>query len=182
VSEGITSIPDLLRRFVAAPHSADVAVDNIAVTLQTNDPDLVSAILRAHADDESPCTTRLCMRLIRDDAAPSGGLYPTFLSSWPLGTLSLGPGTVIAIDCERCEIMGFIADSVPAERVVRELIPMLFDFFHNGGSRLQESVPKTAHDGSVASIDESKCETKTRRSAGAHGCNSQKSDISESEA
>jgi len=48
----------------------------------------------------------LCMRLIRDDAAPSGGLYPTFLSSWPLGTLSLGPGTVIGSnasvgrDCE----------------------------------------------------------------------------------
>jgi hypothetical protein len=167
VSEGLTSIPDLLRRFVEAPHSADVAVGDIAVTLQTNAPDLVSAMLRGQADAKEPCTTQLCMRLIRDDAAPSGGLYPTFLSSWPLGTLLLGPGTVIAIDCERREIMGFIADSVPAERVLRELIPMLFDFFH---------------DGSVASIDKSKCETDTLRSPRAHACNSQKSDISEIEA
>ena len=72
MSEENTSIPDLLRRFVAAPHSADVAVGNIAVTLQTNDPDLVSAMLRAHADDKGPYTSRLFMRLIRDDAARSG--------------------------------------------------------------------------------------------------------------
>lgn len=151
----MTSIPDLLRRFVAAPHSGEVAVGDIAVTLQTNDPGIVSAMLRAHVDGKGPSTSRLFMRLIRDDAAPSGALYQTFLSSWPLGTLALGPGTVIAIDCERREIMGFIADSVPAERVVKELLPRLFDFLLTGEA--------------------------ARRSAGGLARNSQKSDISEIE-
>jgi hypothetical protein len=155
VSEENTSIPDLLRRFVAAPHSAEVAVGNIAVTLQTNDPGLVSAMLRAHDDDKGPYTSRLFMRLIRDDAAPSGALSQTFLSSWPLGTLALGPGTVIAIDCERREVIGFIADSVPADRVVKELIPTLFDFLLTGEA--------------------------SGRSQGGLARNSQKSDISEIE-
>lgn len=132
MSEGITSIPDLLRRFVAASHWAEVGVGDIAVTLQTNDPGIASAILRAHGDDKGPYTSRLFMRLIRDDAAPSGALYQTFLSSWPLGTLSFGPGTVLAIDCERREIVGFISDSVPAERVVKEFLPTLFDFLLTG--------------------------------------------------
>ena len=39
---------------------------------------------------------------------------------------------MIAIDCERREIVGFVADSVPAERVVKGLIPTLFDFLLTG--------------------------------------------------
>jgi hypothetical protein len=155
VSESITSIPDLLQRFVDAPHSAETTVRDFAVTVQTNDPDLVPAILSAHADAKGPYTTRLAMRLIRDDAGPSGALYATFLSSWPVGTLSLGAGTVMAIDCERREIMGFIAGSVPAERVVKELIPMLFDFLLTGeaSGRSQGELARNSQKSDISEIE-----------------------------
>ena len=134
MNDAVIGVPDLLRRFVPTPHSAIVTVRDIEVTLQTNDPEFVSVMQSAPAASEVPHPKRLLMTLVRDDTAPSGDSYLTFLPLWPLGTLSLGQGTVLAIDCERREVIGFIANPVAAERVANELFPILLDFLEKGGA------------------------------------------------
>lgn len=125
-----TEIPDLLRRFVPTPHWATSTLGDVEITLQTNDVEFIGEMRRAeHASHNGVCVTCLSVRLVRDLDAPRDVSQKTFLSAWPLGVLSLGPGTVLAIDCERHEVLGFVAGGIPAAHVVGQLLPMLFNYY-----------------------------------------------------
>jgi hypothetical protein len=133
MSNGSAGVPDLLRRFAPAPYCASLAIGDAAIELRTNDVDLLAAMRRAAlAHTNGQHATSLFVKVIRDCDAPSVGSQLTLLSAWPLATLLLGTGTVLTIDCERHEIVGFLAPAVAAERFVHELLPMLLDFLRRG--------------------------------------------------
>jgi hypothetical protein len=89
------------------------------VKVETNDPSIVEAMRRvtappSHENQDPPYFGKL----IRDDMAPCGGREVTILSFGPLSTVLLGAGTVIFIDRERREMLGFIAPDVPTRQFV----------------------------------------------------------------
>jgi hypothetical protein len=132
-------IPDLLRRFVAAPHLCNFFAGGTSVRLETNDPSIITALrsVTAFLSDENG-KAPYYWKLIRDEAAPCGGRQVTILSSGPLNTLLLGTGTAIAIDRERREVLGFIAPDVPAEEFATRwlsLITRLLVTSESGASR-----------------------------------------------
>jgi hypothetical protein len=136
VSTTETNVPDLLRRFAPAPHRARVVIGEIEFAVQSNDPEVVAAIQRAgFGGRKERHSTVLAMKVIRDRCAPRDSSNLTILSSWPLTTLLIGTGTVLTLDCERCEIMGFLAPTVPADRFVDELLPLLLDRLRRSKSR-----------------------------------------------
>jgi len=126
MSAGNTLVPDLLRRFVPARHVSNILAGNICVRLETNDPLIIAAMARIAAP---PCQENAKLsfswRLIRDEEAPCGGQEVTILSSGPLSTLLLGAGTVIVVDRERCEVLGFIAADVAEKELTRIWFPLL---------------------------------------------------------
>jgi hypothetical protein len=64
-------------------------------------------------------------KLIRDEAAQCGGREITILSSGPLSTLLLGMGTVIAVDRELREVLGFIAPDMSSKEIVTSWLPII---------------------------------------------------------
>jgi hypothetical protein len=123
-----TNVPDLLQRFATAPHRAQVVIGTIEIAVQSNDPDVIAAIQRACISGGSErYSTFLAMKVIRDRSAPHDGSNLTVLSVGPLTTLLVGTGSVLTLDCERCEILGFLAPPVSADRFVNELLPLLLD-------------------------------------------------------
>jgi hypothetical protein len=119
MSSGNTAVPDLLRRFVHAPHVFNVFAGDTRVRVETNDPSIVEAMRSvtappSHENQDPP----YFWKLIRDEAAPCGGREVTILSFGPLSTVLIGNGTVIAIDRERREVLGFIAPDVPTRQFV----------------------------------------------------------------
>jgi hypothetical protein len=127
VSAAAASVPDLLRRFVDAPYRATVQIGSIEVVLQTNEADLATALQRVSATQSTEnCTTSVFMKIIRDHDAPLNGSDVTVVSSWPVTTLLLGAGSVIAIDCERRQVLGFLAAPVSAEQFIEQLVPIIF--------------------------------------------------------
>jgi hypothetical protein len=121
-----TSAPDLLRRFVPAPHVCNLFAGGSCVRLETNDPSIVTAMrsVTAPSPNENGRVS-YSWKLIRDEEGPSGGREITILSSGPLSTLLLSMGTVIAIDRERREVLGFIAPDVSAEEFVSSWLPLI---------------------------------------------------------
>ena len=121
-----TSAPDLLRRFVPSPHVCNLLAGDTCVRLETNDPSIVAAMSNIASPSLEENREVSCFwKLIRDEEAPSGGREITILSSGPLSTLRLGMGTVIAIDRERREVLGFIAPDVSAEEFVTSWLPLI---------------------------------------------------------
>ena len=133
------SIPDLLRRFAPAPHCASAMIGDIELELHTNDATLVAALRRAGTrnKNEGPAGS-LRVKVIRDCDAPSGGSDETILSAWPLNILLVGTGTMLAMDCERREIIGFVAPAITGERFL-QLLLMLLEYLHNGTARTAHS-------------------------------------------
>lgn len=117
-------IPDLLRRFVAAPHKATGCCGDSRIALQTNDPELASALAVRDISSNEPS---LNVRIIRDEAAPLGVSNVTLLEAWPLTTLQWGTGTVLTLDHERCEALGFLASSVSNQQFLDEVLPTLLN-------------------------------------------------------
>jgi hypothetical protein len=156
-----TGVPDLLRRFTPAPHCVRVRFRQFDINLQTNDAELAVAMEPAvGAQTKGSNPPSLLMRVIRDDEAPSSSSQLTRVTCGPLVTLLLGAGTMLTMDCERYELLGFLAPAVPVERVLEELLPLLLDCLNGGTS----STGRTQTGDSPAGA-------RTR-------CNSQKSDKS----
>jgi hypothetical protein len=130
-----SSIPDLLRRFAPAAHELCASVDGIVVSLRTNDFDIGIAFENAGAQhrDVGP-EQAVLVKVIRDDDAPIGQADVTVVTSWPLVTILRGSGTMICLDCERREILGFVATDVSAEEFVSRLLPLALQ-------RLQNEMP-----------------------------------------
>jgi len=129
MSRGSTLAPDLLRRFVPAPHVSNVFAGDTCVRLETNDPSIVAAMPNVTASSaEENAEVSYFWKLIRDEEAPCGGREVTIFSFGPLSTLLLGAGTVIAVDRERREVLGFIAPDVGAKELVTSWLPLILNF------------------------------------------------------
>jgi hypothetical protein len=126
MSSGNTLVPDLLRRFVPTPHVFNFLAGESCVRLETNDPSIVAAMRSGTAlSSDGNRGLSYSWKLIRDEAAPCGGQEVTILSFGPLSTVLLGAGTVIAIDRERWEVLGFIAPDVPSKQFVTNWLPLI---------------------------------------------------------
>jgi hypothetical protein len=134
------SVPDLLRRFISTPHRARVLLGDAELAAETNDLALL-IVMRQAATAESNDRLRrtLRMKLVRDPDAPCDCTHVTVIRAWPLLTLLAGTGTVLSLDLERDEILGFVAADVSAERIWEELLPMLLMPFSQAPSPERES-------------------------------------------
>lgn len=129
-------VPDLLRRFVRTPHISSFCIGGTWVRLETNDLTLTSTIQSMTAGCETENRGEVShWKLIRDEQAPCGGREVTVLSSEPIGTLLLGFGTVIAVDRERREILGFIAPDVTGRVFMAIVLPLILRFLRTPGTR-----------------------------------------------
>ena len=121
-------VPDLLRRFVPTPHSCVFRIGNSYARLKTNDPTLADTIQKAKVcRGKSDAPEGSEWKLIRDNQAPCGGREVSSFSAGPIGTLLLGPGTLIAVDRERREILGFIAPDISGEEFAAIALPLILD-------------------------------------------------------
>lgn len=128
----VDGVPDLLRRYIATPYISTVFTDAGFVTLETNDMDLSDTIRH----ELSRCTEHRSghddygsqqWKLIRDDAAPRGGDQVTILSTMTLQTLLFGNGTIITVDRERREVLGFIAPDVTTPVFSADVLPLILN-------------------------------------------------------
>lgn len=126
MSPEASHVPDLLRRFVAAPNSFVFRIGGTYARLETNDPTLAETIQSATACREnSDAQEDSDWKLIRDEQAPCGGKEVSVLSATPVGTVLLGRGTVIAVDRERREVLGFIAPDISGEELTAIVLPVV---------------------------------------------------------
>ena len=136
MSTETSNVPDLLRRFVATPNSSVFRIGSTYARLETNDPTLADTIQSATVCHEnSDAQKDSDWKLIRDEQAPCGGKEVSVLSATPIGTVLLGPGTVIAVDRERHEVLGFIAPDISGEEFAAIALPLILS--------LLDSTPNT---------------------------------------
>jgi hypothetical protein len=103
-------------------------VEGILLTVQTNDSQIVMEMPPSCAREiKSHIRRPVLVRVFRDDEAPTTGSEIVTLIAGPLVTLLVGTGTMLVLDCERREILGFLSPSVSAERFARELLPVLLN-------------------------------------------------------
>jgi hypothetical protein len=129
-------VPDLLRRFVETPYTESFMSGDTTIQVETNDPAMISGMRYALSSQSGFETDLLAWKLVRDEAAPSVGKELTVLRSGPLSILRLGMGTLVAVDHERREVMGFIAPDLSAEEFATVLLPEI--------GRLRPPNPRTA--------------------------------------
>ena len=136
MSPETSHVPDLLRRFVATPNSYVFRIGSTYARLKTNDPTLADAIQSATVCQEnSDAQKDSDWKLIRDEQAPCGGKEVSVLSAAPVGTVLLGAGTVIAVDRDRHEVLGFIAPDLSGEKFAAIALPLILS--------LLDSTPNT---------------------------------------
>ena len=136
MSPETSHVPDLLRRFVATPNSSVFRIGSTYARLKTNDPTLADAIQSATVCQEnSDAQTDSDWKLIRDEQAPCGGREVSVLLAAPIGTVLLGHGTVIGVDRERHEVLGFIAPDISGEEFAAIALPLILS--------LLDSTPNT---------------------------------------
>jgi hypothetical protein len=118
--------PDLLRRFVSAPHASRHRVHDSYVCLETNDVEIAMAMRASfNSPPEHDRFPSFLWKLIRDDEAPCGGQEVTILSSGTMSTVFIGPGTVICIDHQRREVLGFLSASISTQEFVSTVMPII---------------------------------------------------------
>ena len=128
MSPETSHVPDMLRRFVATPYSSLFCIGSTYVRLETNDPFLANTIQKATVClEKSDAQEDSDWKLIRDKQAPRGGKEVSVLSAGPIGAVLLGPGTVIAVDRERREVLGFIAPDVSGEEFAAIALPLILN-------------------------------------------------------
>jgi hypothetical protein len=128
VSRTETAVPDLLRRFAPTPQSTKALICGVDVELYSNDVEILARMQPKTGESIGPGSQNLLRaKVVRDHDAPTDASGVTIISAPPLVTLLAGTGTVLVLDCQRREIIGFLASSVSAERFVDELLPTLLD-------------------------------------------------------
>ena len=127
------ALPDLLRRFVPTPYRFEVAFHSAVVVFDTNDPGLLAAF-RASAEQVARVLesnhTFWHWKIVRDYDISQGGYEIFLLNGEMLTTLFQGRGTVLAIDWDRGEVLGFLS----ADASIRQLIETLPDVARRHGS------------------------------------------------
>ncbi len=124
MSSGV-HVPDLLRRFVSAPHVCNLLIGANHVRLETNDPAIATAMRSAAPSPRKDAEFSYFWKLIRDELAPRGGDEVKELSCGPLSTVLLGAGTVVVIDRQQHEVLGFIAPGISAQDLLAVLLPRI---------------------------------------------------------
>jgi hypothetical protein len=71
------------------------------------------------------------LKVIRDQDAPCDGRALTVLSAYPLITLLGDIGTMIVLDCERREALGFLGPELTAEEFAGTLFPLVCKLLAN---------------------------------------------------
>lgn len=124
------AVPDLLHRFTPTPYFAEVVLEGIPLAVHTNDPQIITEMQKGRSHEINLQFSRaVLVRVVRDQDAPVKNSEVTMLSAGPLVTLLVGTGTMLALDCERREVLGFLSSSISPERLVRELLPILLRRF-----------------------------------------------------
>jgi hypothetical protein len=119
-----------LRRFVETPYVVSSKSGEATIRIEANEFVLINKMHGAMVSQEGFGTEILTWKLIRDGAAPGDGKELTILSSGPLNVILAGTGTVIAIDRERRELLGFVAANVSSDEFVTALLPIIFQLSH----------------------------------------------------
>jgi len=127
VSTAVPGVPDLLRRFAPTPYSTRVLIHGVETEFHTDDVEIVAKMQPMTRDSIRCGSQTLLAKVIRDREAPTSDSEVSIISAPPLTTLLVGTGTVLVLDCERREILGFLASSISAARFVDELLPNLLD-------------------------------------------------------
>jgi hypothetical protein len=123
-----TSLPDLLRRFVATPYRFEEVLQSTVVALETNDQGLLTGF-RVRAEElagvlASPSDKYWYWKVIRDYDVFQEDHHRFLLDDETTSTLFLGTGTVVAIDWQRDELLGFVAAGISTQCLVDALIDL----------------------------------------------------------
>ena len=138
-----TGVPDLLRRFAPTPHSTRAWMKGFEIDLSTDDVEIVATMQRTNTPGIGTTPrASLRIRVIRDALSTANSSDVAIISAPPLTTLLLGTDSVLVLDCERREILGFLASSVSAERFADELLPTLLDRLEN--AETAQSIVRTS--------------------------------------
>jgi hypothetical protein len=121
------TVPDLLRRFVETPYAVSFALDDVMVRIETNEFAIVNKMHSAMVTRNGLVTEFSYWKLVRDESAAGDGDELTILSEGPLSTLLSGTGTVITVDRERSEVLGFLARDLSVEKFVTTLLPIILE-------------------------------------------------------
>ena len=120
--------PDLLRRFVPAPYVFSKWDGPNRLFVESNDLEIALSVRRAGIfRRQSNRAGGLLCKLIRDMAGPVDCSEITIVSDGTLRVLYLGRGTILILDHERSELLGFIARNVTIQELVSSLTPALLD-------------------------------------------------------
>lgn len=125
MSATATGVPDLLRRFAPAPYHAQVLIAGVDLEMHTNDVEIVAKMQRQPVTVKEAAPRKpIRATIIRDIEAPVGGNI-AIIAATPLTTLLIGTGTVVVLDSELREILGFLAPSISAADFIDNLLPLL---------------------------------------------------------
>jgi hypothetical protein len=133
MTETTSGVPDLLQRFVPTPFSASFTIDDADVTLHSN-ADLAA---NHQATTSHGASDKITGTIVHDPEAPNDGSDIIVIKAWPVATVLVGTGTVLALDCERSEIVGFLSPAVSSVRLVNELLPMMVELYRQLKSNVE---------------------------------------------
>lgn len=119
------TVPDLLRRFVPTPHHLDLLFMGLPLSVQTNDLDLLDQMQSASQARDSEVPPALLLKVIRDHDVVNDSTDRTLISAGPLVTMTIGGCSVLMLDCERREILGFLSACVTSDIFISEFLPSL---------------------------------------------------------
>jgi hypothetical protein len=119
------TVPDLLRRFTPTPYHLNLLMAGVSLSLQTNDSDLLAHMRNAAQAWNSELNPLFLLKLIRDYDVVTDAMDITMLSAGPLVTITVGSRSIIVLDCERHEILGFLSASITPAMFINELLPLL---------------------------------------------------------
>jgi hypothetical protein len=113
-------IPDLLRRFVATPHTFSTGMGEDAIRLETNDPMIVDNFRSQFHNFPHSYT----WKLIRDDVTSTDDVTTVFVSG-SLVMVLFGIETCVVVDRDCRRVFGFLACDVDASEFLNRLSPIL---------------------------------------------------------
>jgi hypothetical protein len=119
------ALPDLLRRFVATPYRYKANLHSTIVMFETNDQELFTTF-RSRAEQLAgvlvSSDTAWHWKVVRDPDVSQDGEATFLLSGETLSVLFLGAGTVVAIDWNQGELLGFVASNNSPQHLLDALI------------------------------------------------------------
>jgi len=118
-------LPDLLRRFVPAPHTAALSHLYGEIRIESNDAAYTQDLLAYFRDSSPDAFLRAIehVRLIVERSLPQDGEDLTQLDAGHLRTVLRGTNTILIQDSESRELLIFLAQGVSCAELVQRLLP-----------------------------------------------------------